>query len=280
MGMITSRYLGGTEIEGVEAPDISPAGLARLGFDREGSRYLGGTEIEGVEAPDISPAGLARLGFDREGLTAYLRIGAGPQGVMNFSMYDVLHNSTRHLAEADLAAMAGYLTSSAPTATIATAQAGIGANAKAGGSSSWPGLSQPSTSSLAGGAKDVAPIAGHAAATAIPDPRSAPGRWLYVAVCAGCHGIDGEGVPHTAPPMRGNASLRLASPRNMLVAVTMGLEERDLGGGEAMQAMPGFTGLLDDRQIADLANYLRIAWGGTAGDVTAETVRQARDAVR
>jgi mono/diheme cytochrome c family protein len=104
----------------------------------------------------------------------------------------------------------------------------------------------------------------------------AAGRRTYVQLCSACHGLDGEGIPHVAPPMRTNASLRLVSPRNLLVAVTAGLPERPLPNGERFQAMPGFDRLLADSQIADLANYLRAAWGVPAARVTPEDVRAAR----
>jgi mono/diheme cytochrome c family protein len=198
------------------------------------SRYLQGTQIEGVDAPDVTPAGLAQMGFDATALARYLPAGMGPQGVMNFSMYEVVHNSTRHLTANDAAAMAAYLVSSRP-----------------------------------------GPASSSARPTADAVPSSA-GRQTYVQLCSACHGLDGEGIPHVAPSMRTNASLRLDSPRNLLVVVTAGLPERPLPGGERFQAMPGFGQLLDDRQIADLANYLRGTWGATGSSVTPDDVRAAR----
>lgn len=200
------------------------------------SRYLQGTEIEGVDAPDVTPAGLSRMGFDAPALARYLKAGTGPQGVMNFSMYEVVHNSTRHLTDGDAAAMATYLMGSAP----------------APGS---PGAALPATTAAA------------------PPPA---GRQTYVQLCSACHGLDGEGIPHVAPTMRTNASLRLASPRNLLAVIARGLPERPLPVGERFQAMPGFGHLLDDRQMADLATYLRGAWGGISRGVTPDEVRSAR----
>jgi mono/diheme cytochrome c family protein len=196
------------------------------------SRYLQGTEIEGVDAPDVTPAGLARMGFDGAALARYLRAGTGPQGVMNFSMYEVVHNSTRHLTAEDAAAMATYLMSSRPAAPSST----------------------------------------------MPMPAAPPpeGRQTYLQLCSACHGVEGEGIPHVAPPMRTNASLRLASPRNLLAVVAAGLPERPLPAGERFQAMPGFGHLLDDSQIADLANYLRSTWGNGARHATIDDVRAIR----
>jgi mono/diheme cytochrome c family protein len=187
-----------------------------LGMIRQ--RYLQGTLIENVDAPDVTPAGLSRMGFDTASLARYLPAGTGPQGVMNFSMYDVVHNSTRYLTKDDTAAMATYLMSSRPQPRVVLA----------------------------------------VLAAESPPPA---GQQIYVQLCSACHGVEGEGIPHVAPPMRTNASLRLASPRNLLVAVTGGLPDRPLPGGERYQAMPAFGPLLDDRQIADLANWLRGTWG-------------------
>jgi len=202
-----------------------------LGMIRQ--RYLQGTRIENVDAPDVTPAGSSRMGFDAAALARYLPAGTGPQGVMNFSMYDVVHNSTRWLTPDDAAAMAAYLMGSRPVVSASLAPA---------------------------------------ASSALP----AAGQQTYVQLCSACHGIEGEGIPHVAPPMRTNASLRLASPRNLLVVIAGGLPERPLPGGERFQHMPAFGPLLDDRQIADLATWLRGTWGGTATAVALDEVRAVR----
>jgi len=43
-----------------------------------------------------------------------------------------------------------------------------------------------------------------------------------------------------------------------------------------MQAMPGFADKLSDQQAAELANYLRMSFGGQTGDVAPATVRALR----
>src|SRR4029453_5768213 len=84
-------------------------------------RYLQGTRIEQVDAPDVTPAGLLRIGFDAAALSRYLPAGMGPQGVMNFSMYDGVHSPTRWRTRADAPAMAAYLMGSRPVAASAPA---------------------------------------------------------------------------------------------------------------------------------------------------------------
>ena len=43
-----------------------------------------------------------------------------------------------------------------------------------------------------------------------------------------------------------------------------------------MQAMPGFSDKLSDGEAAELANYLRVTFGGQKDDVTAADVRALR----
>ncbi|GJH11686.1 cytochrome c [Caballeronia novacaledonica] len=102
------------------------------------------------------------------------------------------------------------------------------------------------------------------------------GRHLYLDSCAGCHGIEAQGKPHVAVGMDGNSTLRQADPRNLVASMLDGIEGQRFPGIENMQTMPGFAGTYGDEQIAQLANYLRVTWGGQPGDVTAEKVKSLR----
>jgi mono/diheme cytochrome c family protein len=205
---------------------------ASMGMVR--SRYLQGSPIEGVDAPDITPASLARLGFTRDSLASYFRSGLGPHGVMSFSMAEVFSHSTRYLTEADAVAMATYLT---------------------GGAAPVPSRTVPEAPSIATG----------------------KGRQLYVQLCSGCHGLEGEGIPHVAPAMTTNASLRFSDPLNALVVVLDGLSGGEFPDFERMQPMPGFRYLLTDAEIAELMTYLRTTWTDAATPVTVSAVTAARE---
>lgn len=101
------------------------------------------------------------------------------------------------------------------------------------------------------------------------------GRRTYIAVCAGCHGAEGQGKPHVAVPLKGNSSVRNADPHN-LVAVTLdGIKAQHFGERESMQEMPGF-GKLSDKEVADLSNYMRGGWGGVSAKVTEAQVQAIR----
>jgi mono/diheme cytochrome c family protein len=115
----------------------------------------------------------------------------------------------------------------------------------------------------------VDPVASAAAA-------NGAGRMSYVALCAGCHGLDGDGVPNTVVAMRANSTLRLADPRNLIVAMLDGIGAENFPHRASMQAMPGFSDKLSDADAAALANYLRVTWGGQKADVTPAAVRALR----
>ncbi|MFZ1873641.1 MAG: cytochrome c [Chania sp.] len=104
------------------------------------------------------------------------------------------------------------------------------------------------------------------------------GRITYLDQCSACHERDGAGKPHVAVAMRGNATLRQPDGKNLIVSVLDGLPAQQFPGNESMQPMPGFADRLDDAQIAELVNYLRVTWGGLPGDITAEQVKALRKA--
>jgi mono/diheme cytochrome c family protein len=105
----------------------------------------------------------------------------------------------------------------------------------------------------------------------------ATGRQHYLAVCAGCHGREGEGKPHVAVAMLGNSTVRNADPRNLIVSMLDGIERQDFPGLESMQDMPGFATRMNDAELAALANYLRASYGGQPADVTTDSVKVLRE---
>lgn len=102
------------------------------------------------------------------------------------------------------------------------------------------------------------------------------GRRGYIAVCAGCHGVDGGGKPHVAVAMRANTTVRNADPHNLIAVTLDGIEAQHFGARENMQRMPGFAARLSDQQIAELSNYLRVSWGGRDADVSPAQVGALR----
>lgn len=199
---------------------------------------LTGAVIEGLDAPDITPAGLRRMGFSPGSLARFMGAGLSAQGSATHQMFDVVHFSTQHMERADLTAMAAYLFD----------RDAVEAEAP-------PALPLP------------APVEAAVAARA---------RATYDGLCAGCHGAKAEGIPHVSVALRGNASLRTASPSGFVRAVLAGLPAQSFPGGERMEAMPGFAVDLDDAAMADLANWMRAEWGGQAPAVRPNDIAAVR----
>jgi mono/diheme cytochrome c family protein len=201
------------------------------------SQPLAGFALGRVAAPDITPRGLASRGWAAASLRTYLSRGiAGPASAFS-DMHQVIVLSTRNLTADDNDALVTFLLGDRPPPPAPPAPAD-------------PAVLE----AAAGGA----------------------GRIDYVALCAGCHGLEGGGLPNTVVALRNNSTLRLADPRNLLVAMLDGIGRENFPHRASLQAMPGFADKLSDQQAAGLANYLRVVWGGQKPDVTEAAVRALR----
>jgi mono/diheme cytochrome c family protein len=207
----------------------------QIGALQQDKRLTGGL-LNGYSAPSLLAQDLAERGWTSADLTGFLKHGMSPQGSMFNEMFPVMHLSTQHLDDEDLAAMSTYLLGEQPPqakVVQAVAQDQLSDSAKRG-------------------------------------------RQQYLNVCAGCHGNDGEGKPHIAVAMQGNTTLRLADSRNLAKVIVEGIREQQFTGFERMQPMPGFADKLSDEQLTDLINYLRQAWGGLPGDMGVQQVAQLK----
>jgi mono/diheme cytochrome c family protein len=203
------------------------------------SEYLKGAVLEGAEAPDITRDGLSRMGFDAPTLARFMKSGIAVQGAMTNQMFDVVHLSTQYMTDADMQALSAYL---------------------------FDLDKMPAESTSLPAPKPVA----------VPEQVAKAGRESYLNLCSGCHGGEGQGIPHVSVPLATNASLRLTDSRNLVRAVLHGIPAQRFPGLERMQPMPGFGGTLDDRAVADLATWLRARWGGQQGAVTPQDVAAIR----
>ncbi|WNF46220.1 cytochrome c [Pseudomonas sp. SG20056] len=197
---------------------------------------LQGGVLLGYEAPSLLAEDLAERGWSTDDLATFLKHGISAQGSMFNEMYPVLHHSTQYLPLDDHKAMATYLLGDQPPA----------------------------------------PRKVSAVAFEQLDASAQQGRQHYLNLCAGCHGVVGEGVPHVAVAMDGNTTLRLNDARNLLRVIDDGIKEQQFTGFERMQPMPGFSDKLDDGQMRDLLHYLRQTWGGQAAELSPQQVSQLR----
>jgi mono/diheme cytochrome c family protein len=104
----------------------------------------------------------------------------------------------------------------------------------------------------------------------------AHGQALYLDNCTGCHNPDGRGVPKVFPPLTGSAAIQADNPGTVIHVVLAGSKMAAPSSLPTGLSMPGFGWKLDDREIADVLNYTRHAWGNRAPLVDAETVAAVR----
>jgi mono/diheme cytochrome c family protein len=195
----------------------------------EQDRAFAGAAIDGWFALNLTSNLHTGLGnWSAQDIAAYLKTGTARSGATAFGpMAEVVHNSTRNLTDADLAAMAEYL------------------------------KSLPPDSSLRSGA-------------AAPDASRRRGAVLYLDHCAGCHQAQGRGITGVFPPLAGNGAVVASNPADVLKVVLGGIPAQG-----RYVPMPAFASQLDDQQVADIANYVRTAWGN-GGSANATPAAAAR----
>ena len=190
-----------------------------LGAEKGGRAYLAGGEAEGWEAPALTSASRTPIPWSEAELYAYLRSGhAARHGTASGPMAPVIE-ALKGLPDADIRAMAVYL------ASLNTA------------------LPEREAAAKADVILEVTASAAHLAAS--------PAARLYEGACAVCHET-GRIVPlaNQGPALGLSSKLHAATPANLVNMLVQ-------GGGHGAGQMPAFGQALDDRQIADLAAYLR-----------------------
>lgn len=213
----------------------------------EFDRPLQGGNIDGLDIPNITPEMLGKRGFDVDILTQYLQTGIAPQGTSFAGMHTVTHFSTSAMDDTDVKAVATYLLTDAKGNIV-----------------------KPS----------AAPAPLPQAAQPAPDSEMMIGRNTYMAACAGCHGMQGEGIPNVSPALHGNGIIAMDSAKDTISVVLNGIPTEHFTGNKRMYAMPPFAHRLSDEEIADLATWVRAEWGGQATPVTVEEVKALDRAVQ
>lgn len=87
----------------------------------------------------------------------------------------------------------------------------------------------------------------------------APGRGLYVAKCAACHGRDGAGTPGEYPPLRGSEWLT-EEPSRLPEIISQGLKGSIQVRGEEWNEVMLAPGITEPAQVQQLIDYLRHEW--------------------
>ncbi|WDH20850.1 cytochrome c [Pseudomonas chlororaphis] len=195
--------------------------------ERGGRRHLSGGVAEDWSAHALV-GGNAPLAWTEQDLLDFLRHGYSPRhGVAAGPMAPVIHEGLAQLPDADLQAIAHYLSSLQPASTP-----------------------QASATTLNHQAEQRT------------EPLSSPGARLFSGACMACHAQEkGPTLTGVRPSLALNSNLYADSPDNAIRVILEGIAQP---ANPALGYMPAFRYSLDDQQIADLLRFLRQDLAGQA----------------
>lgn len=105
------------------------------------------------------------------------------------------------------------------------------------------------------------------------------GGQIYADECSGCHTAKGKGIANMFPSLNGSAVVQQTDPASLLHVVLRGARSVGTDKAPTAPAMPSFSWILKDDQIANVLTYIRNAWGNKAPPVSASQVSKQRQAL-
>jgi mono/diheme cytochrome c family protein len=105
------------------------------------------------------------------------------------------------------------------------------------------------------------------------------GGQIFADTCAACHRAQGTGEPEFFPPLVGNATAQNTDPTSVIRVILEGARSVATKDRPTPAAMPAFNWKLNDQEVADVATYVRNAWGNRSPSVSAIEVKKIRDAI-
>lgn len=214
--------------------------MQEKGLDESASGYLTGTELNGWAVPSLR--GVEHWSEDE--LVAYLGSGRNSTASVAGEMTDVIANSTSHMSDGDLHAMAAYLKSLTGSDQVVYQH--------------QPQSSEATTRKLTA-AKDLT-----------------LGERLYVDNCGACHFVSGEGASRVFPRLDGASVINAQNPTALIHVILAGAQTPSTARSPSVLPMPGFAHRMDDSEVAQLATFLRQGWSNKAAAVSGEQVQKVR----
>lgn len=221
----------------------TPRGIAfqEKALDQNGTSYLSGAKLAGWYAADLTGAtGSGLQDWSEADLVEFLKAGRNTHTAAFGPMGEAVAHSTQYYSDTDLKAVAVYLKSLSAGRAVAT----VG--------------SDNTSERLAEG-----------------KPQNA-GEELYLDNCSACHRSDGQGYRSTFPRLAGNSAVLGTSPDSLIRIILHGSSMPVTQAAPTGLSMPAFDWRLSDVQVAELASFLRSAWGYQAAAVSAEEVARIR----
>ncbi len=102
------------------------------------------------------------------------------------------------------------------------------------------------------------------------------GEAIYLRNCTSCHRKNGAGFAKIFPSLKGSSAVQAKLPDTVIHTVLAGGKTARTAGEPTALPMPAFDKKLDDREVAELVNYIRNAWGNHASMTSADAVSKVR----
>jgi mono/diheme cytochrome c family protein len=218
-----------------------------IGFGLKRGEELAGAELQGWRAYNLTSDPIYGIGgWTDAALTEYLSTGhAANHGSASGPMGEAVAHSLQYLSEGDIASIVVYLR---------------GVPARKGG---FPIVIRPVASLVS---SDAPP----------PNERSVRslGLRLFEGNCASCHEWNGEGRQSPYAALSGGRGIYDSSAANVIQVL---LDGADLRIGDNDVYMPAYRRAYSNTEVAALANYVVMHFGGGEGRVTPDAVAKRRN---
>lgn len=225
----------------------TPRGFAmnEKALDSSDALFLSGGNLNGWSVPSLR----GMPNWTQEDIVDYLQSGRNSKAAVAGEMTSVVSNSTSHMTNDDLSAIAAYVkTLPAPH----RAQASSEATATAGTTAARLTAAQSLTL----------------------------GERLYVDNCSACHFVRGQGAPRVFPRLDGATVVNAPNPDGLIHVILAGAQTPSTAKAPSALPMPGFAYRLSDDEVAQLATFLRRGWSNHAGPVGARQVAKVRQTLK
>lgn len=213
--------------------------------DDPGGDFLSGSTLDGWHAKSLRHEDTGLGSWTRPELVEFLRTGRNDRTAAFGSMAEVIAHSGQHLGEADASAIAEYL----------------GSLAARPGHAVTPAATQDTTTTALYEGGD-----------------QSPGALGYVAHCAACHHMNGQGTARLFPALAGNAVVQTEDPSSLIQITLSGGAMARTPADRTRPSMPELA-RLDDHAVADILSFVRASWGNKAAPVTPAQVAAMRGVI-
>ncbi|TMV88596.1 c-type cytochrome [Thioclava sp. BHET1] len=235
--------------------------MAEDGKTAASDSFLSGGEVGGWSAPDLRHAGAPAQMWSADQLKAYLTTGRNAHSAVTGEMGLAVEHSLQYMTDADADAMVAYLHK------IRLGQPPSGANAQM---TAEDPAQLPNRVARMDSARDKT------SAMLVAGKDLSAGARLYMDNCAACHFSDGKGAPGVFPSLGGNSIVTADQTTGLIDVILNGAAMPSTAKRPEAFKMPGFAHRLSDEDVAQIASFLRTAWGNDAGSVDAAAVAKLR----